>query len=178
MVVIHAGDPTTSFLSQLYEQREDITAHINETATKSAVQRAIRQDKVIMMLGHGTKYGLFSVPDKRGYYERLLIGSDMVQFLRDKTCIGIWCHADRFADTYKLHGLFSGMIISELHEAIECEVETTKEEIDFEMVKFASRLRGCIDQYELQEVPMRMKELDDVQSALTTFNYNNLFCFK
>lgn len=178
MVVIHAGDPTTSFLSQLYEQREDISAHINEKDTKSAVQRAIRQDDVIMMLGHGTGCGLFSVPDRRGNYSRILIGSEFVQFLRDKTCIGIWCHADEFADAYKLHGLFSGMIISELDEAIECEVETTKEEIDFEMVKFASRLRSCIDQYELHEIPMRMKELDDVKSALTTFNYNNLFYFE
>lgn len=178
MVVIHANDPTTSFLSQLYEQREDISVHIKESDTKSAVQRAIRQDDVIMMLGHGTKYGLLSAPDKRGEYPRFLIDSDFVQFLRAKTCIGIWCHADEFADTYKLHGLFSGMIISELHEAIEYEVVATKEEIDFEMVKFASRLRWCIDQYKLEEVPLRMRELDDVKSALTTFNYNNLFYFE
>jgi len=47
--------------------------------------------------------------------------------------------------------------------------------------RFLSQLyehRGGIDQYELQEAPMRMKELGDVKSALTTFNYDNLFYFK
>ena len=170
MTVIHATDPTTQVLSLLYQQREDIKTLITERNSSSDVQRAIRADDTMMMLGHGNEYGLFSKPDKNGIYRRFLITDRHVQFLREKTCIGIWCHADGFAISYKLHGLFSGMIISELHEAVECEVETTKEEIDFEMVKFASRLRSCIDQYELQEVPMRMKELDDVKSALTTFN--------
>ena len=64
MTVIHANDPTTKVLSQLYEQREDITARITEMSTNGAVQRAIRVDNVIMMLGHGNEYGLFLiVPD-------------------------------------------------------------------------------------------------------------------
>ena len=100
-----------------------------------------------------------------------------MQFLRDKTCIGIWCHADQFAQRYQLHGLFSGMIISELQEAIDYGIEVTKDEIDREMVKFAQRLRHCIDNYDLEEVPMRMKELDDVKSALTTFNYDRLYYY-
>ena len=70
------------------------------------------------------------------------------------------------------------MIISELHEAIEMDVTTTKEEIDREMIKFATRLRDCINQYGLQDTPARMKELDDVKSELTLFNYNNLYYYE
>ena len=55
---------------------------------------------------------------------------------------------------------------------------TTKEEIDLEMVKFTQRLRDCIERYGLKDTPMRMKELDDVKSELTTFNYSNLYYFE
>ena len=178
MTVIHANDPTTKVLSQLYEQRKDITAHITEMSTNGTVQRAIRTDDVIMMLGHGNEYGLFSKPEKNGDYKRFLITDKHVQFLRKKTCIGIWCYANKFAEKYKLHGLFSGMIISELQEAIDMEVPATKDEIDREMEKFTIRLKDCMDTYGLEQIPLRMKESDDVQSALTKFNYGNLYYYE
>lgn len=177
MTIIHATDPTTQVLSLLYQQREDVRMLITEKNTSSDVQRAIRADDVIMMLGHGNEYGLFSKPDKKGEYKRFLITDRHVQFLRDKTCIGIWCSANKFAEKYKLHGLFSGMIISELQEAIDKGVHATKDEIDREMEKFTIRLRDCMDTYGLEQIPLRMKESDDVQSALTKFNYGNLYYY-
>ena len=152
--------------------------HITESSTNSAVQRAIRETDMVLMLGHGNQYGLFSVPDKDGVYRRFMVDGRYVQFLRDKTCIGIWCYANLFAEQYNLHGLFSGMIISELQEAIDNGITTIKEEIDLEMVKFTQRLKDCIERYELQEIPQRMRALDDVQSQLTTFNYSNLYYFE
>ena len=178
MTVIHSTDPTTQVLSILYQQREEVRMLITERNTSSDVQRAIRTDDVIMMLGHGNEYGLFSKPDKKGDYRRFLITDRHVQFLRDKTCIGIWCHANKFAEKYKLHGLFSGMIISELQEAIDLGVPATKDEIDREMEKFTIRLKECVESYGLEQTPLRMKELDDVQSPLTTFNYGNLYYYE
>ena len=174
MTIIHANDPTTKFLSQLYETREDVSAHIDESSTNAHVRNAIRRDSTIMMLGHGNEHGLFSKPNKKGKYDRLLVTDRHVQFLRGKTCIGIWCHADQFAKNYGLHGLFSGMIISEMQEAIDWNIHTTQEEME----KFASRLRDCIAQYGLQDTPLKMKELDDVKSELTTFNYSRLYYFE
>lgn len=178
MTIIHANDPTTKVLSLLYEYREDLTAHITEKSSNGSISRAIREENLIMMLGHGNQYGLFSAPDKNGNYKRFLITDRHVQFLRDKTCIGIWCHANLFAQQYGLHGLFSGMIISELQEATDYHIATTKEEIDLELRRFTLRLKECIDKYGLKETPMRMRELNDVKSELTNFNYNNLFYFK
>lgn len=177
MTVIHTNDPTTKVLSRLYESREDIIMRITEKSTNSEVKDAIRSSGRIMMLGHGNKYGLFSVPDKKGIYRRLIVNSDYAQFLRDKECIGIWCYANEFAMHYGLHGLFSGMIISELHEALENHISATKEEIDHEMEKFVIRLRDCIKKYGLKDTPARMKELDDVKSALTKFNYSRLYYY-
>lgn len=178
MTVIHATDPTTQVLSLLYQQREDVRLCITERSSSSDVQRAIRADEVIMMLGHGNEYGLFSKPDKNGDYRRFLITDKHVQFLRNKTCIGIWCYANKFAEKYKLHGLFSDMIISELQEAIDLGVPATKDEIDKEMEKFAIRLKDCMEKFGLEQTPLRMKELDDVQSELTKFNYGNLYYYE
>lgn len=178
MTVIHATDPTTQLLSLLYQQREDVRMLITERNTSSDVQRAIRSDDVIMMLGHGNEYGLFSKPDKNGNYKRFLITDRHVQFLRNKPCIGIWCYANKFAEKYRLHGLFSGMIISELQEAIDLGVPATQDEIDTEMEKFTNCLKDCIETYGLEQTPLRMKELDDVQSALTKFNYVNLYYYE
>lgn len=177
MTVIHATGPTTQVLSLLYQQREDVKLCITERNTSSDVQRAIRAGDVIMMLGHGNEFGLFSKPNKNGKYERFMITDKHVQFLRDKICIGIWCYANKFAEKYRLHGLFSGMIISELQEAIDLGVPATKDEIDKEMEKFTIRLKDCIETYGLEKTPLRMKELDDVQSALTKFNYDNLYYY-
>lgn len=177
MTIIHANDPTTSVLSRLYAQREDVVTRITESSTNGDIQRAIRGDEVIMMLGHGNQYGLFSVPNKNGKYERFLITDRHVQFLRDKRCIGIWCHANLFAERYGLHGLFSGMIISELQEAIDYNIKATKEEIDIELEKFTLRLRSCIETYGLEETPKRLKGLDDAQSELTIFNYSHLYYY-
>ena len=178
MTVIHANDPTTKVLSQLYEPREDITARITEMSTNGTVQRAIRDDDVIMMLGHGNEYGLFSKPEKNGEYKRFMITGKHVQFLRCKICIGIWCYANLFAERYGLHGLFSGMIISEMQEAIDYHIDATQNEIEAEMEKFAIRLRDCTEKYGLEQIPSRMKGLDDVQSALTKFNYGNLYYYE
>ena len=177
MTIIHANDLTTKVLSLLYEKRDDISALINEASSNAAVQNAIRGDSVVMMLGHGNEYGLFSKPSKNGRYERFLITDRHVQFLRDKTSIGIWCHADRFAERYGLHGLFSGMIIYEMREAVDWNIHTTEEEIVVETKKFACRLRDCFSRYGLGEIPYRMRELDDVKSELTTFNYSRLFYY-
>ena len=151
---------------------------ITERNTSSDVQRAIRADNVIMMLGHGNEYGLFSKSDKNGDYRRFLITDRHVQFLRDKKCIGIWCYANKFAEKYRLHGLFTGMIISELQEAIDLGVPATKDEINKEMEKFTIRLKDCVETYGLEQTPLRMREMDDVQSELTKFNYGNLYYYE
>ena len=178
MTVIHANDPTTKVLSCLYETRKDVSALINESSTNTEVQHAIRSDNTIMMLGHGNKYGLFSIPDKKGIYRRLIVNSDLVQFLRGKECIGIWCYASEFAMHYRLHGLFSGMIISELHEAVENNISATKEEIDSEMEIFVSRLKDSIEKYDLKEVPQVMAASDYAKTELNVFNYSHLYYFE
>lgn len=177
MIVIHANDPTTKVLSLLYEERKDCCLHIDESSTNSQVIHAVKDADSVMMLGHGNPFGLFSAPDRKGQYKRHLISERHVNFLRGKTCIGIWCYANEFAGHYRLKGLFSGMIISEVQEAVDNHIEASKEEIDSEMEFFTQRLKYCIKHYELKDVPAKMLELDNRQSQLTQFNYNHMFYF-
>ena len=178
MTIIHANDPTTKVLSLLYDTKEYNYMRIDERSTNAEVQNIIRGDDVIIMLGHGNQYGLFSKPNRNGKYERFLITDRHVQFLRDKTCIGIWCHANLFAEKYGLHGLFSGMIISELQEAEDYHVSATKEDIDVEMELFTKRLKACLDKNDLKDIPMIMRNLDYKKTELNVFNYSHLYYFE
>lgn len=180
MLIIHANDPTTSFLRELYAERNDISGRIDEHNTNGEVIHAMKGADRIMMLGHGCKHGLFGLADKNGMY-RPLVYNRHVEFLRGKECIGIWCYAHDFAVEYKLRGLFSGMIISELAEAqqvsekLSIDISPTHEELQQENMKLAQRLRYCLDHYPLSEIPSRMLALDDARTPLTNFNYSNLF---
>ena len=70
MTIIHANDPTTRVLSLLYETEEYNYMLIDEKSTNTEVQNIIRADDLIIMLGHGNQYGLFSKPNRDGKYER------------------------------------------------------------------------------------------------------------
>ena len=72
--------------------------------------------------------------------------------------------------------MLTGMIVSELSEALLYQVETTQEELDRENVKLAMRLRSLLDaRIPLSEIPKQMLAMDDVHSPLTTFNYKNFY---
>ena len=178
MTIVHANDPTTRVLSLLYDTKEYNYMRIDERSTNVEVQNIIRGDDLIIMLGHGNQYGLFSRPDKNGKYERFLITDRHVQFLRYKTCIGIWCHANLFAERYGLHGLFSGMIISEQQEALDYHIDATTEEINVEMELFTRRLKACLDGYDLKDIPLIMRNHDFEKSELNVFNYSHLYYFE
>ena len=175
LTVVHTTDPTTKALANLYEGRTDVALRITEKASNASVVHALVQAQSVMLLGHGNEWGLFSTPDSSGHYDRLIVSGRHAEFLRPKPCIGIWCHADAFARRYGLHGLFSGMIISEMEEAKLYGVPTTEEELKEELDRFAHRLAFCIEQYGPEGTPEVMKTLDDKQSPLTRFNYERLF---
>lgn len=178
-LVMHPYDVTTQFLDAIYQgyiESSDTTIVTSEMSN-CAVRDAIINHSEIYLLGHGTEYGLLS-RFRHDWFDRLIVNAEHVQFLRERTVVGIWCNANIFAEHYGLHGLFSGMVISEIDEALDCGVETTVEEIAVENRKFAERLAHCLHHYPLCEIPERMRELDDVHSQLTLFNYNSLYFFE
>lgn len=178
MVVIHPTDSTTDFLKSVYLKRA-INHFVDENCSNSELiyllNKQCYEKERIYMLGHGSEYGLFA---KTKNQDRLIINSRHVDFLRKLECVGVWCNANMFAEKYNLKGLFTGMIISEIDEAYWFNVNTTKEELDEENKKFAYRLRYCIQKYPFNEIPIKMLEMDDKRSQLTTFNYQNIYWYE
>ncbi|MBO5659536.1 MAG: hypothetical protein J6R98_00690 [Bacteroidaceae bacterium] len=130
-----------------------------------------------MLLGHGSECGLFSRTDEGVQeFDRIIVGHPHAFHLRRHggNVIAIWCHADKFARKEGLHGLFSGMIISDKDEAEEYGLITLQRHIEEVNEEMFARLRKLLDDnIPLYEIPERMKALNDKPSWLTNFNYGN-----
>ena len=180
MLVIHPKDKTTAMLSALYDGLEaQVITDCRSTKEMGRLLHHVSTQERIMLLGHGSDKGLFfREDDSKNEFDKIIVGHSHRYHLNNhgSNIVAVWCNADQFARAEGLHGLFTGMIVSELNEALLYQVETTQEELDRENVKLARRLRALLDErIPLSEIPKRMLAMDDVQSPLTTFNYNNFY---
>lgn len=177
MLVIHPSDKTTDFLRALYEGREDVRLLTGGESRKElgSILFHLCPGERVMLLGHGTDAGLFRLEEDGEY--RLYVGHTMAYALRRHPVIGIWCHADLFARKEHLHGLFSGMIVSEMHEAQEYGISCSLEELDRENANLTERMRALFDEEVLfRQIPSRLAAMDAARTQLTMFNYNNFYC--
>ena len=118
-LIIHPEDPSTSFLDIVYGPIENKTV-ITGGISKSEVQQLIREHDRVMMMGHGSPNGLFSIGKFSGA-NGLIIDHTTVSLLKEKdNSVFIWCWASEFVKNYKLSGFSSGMFISEVGEASHC----------------------------------------------------------
>lgn len=177
-LVIHPKDSSTDFLRTIYKdwiETELYTANLTGKEVNRLFHHCSEMTQ-IMLLGHGFEKGLFRrVELPHESYDTIIVGHPHVYFLRKHhNIVGIFCHADKFARAEGLHGLFSGMIISELPEAEMLNIRTTEEEVKTENKKLAFRIKKLLDEEcPFSEFPQRMLEMDDVHSELTNFNYSN-----
>ena len=180
MLVIHPKDKTTAMLSALYDGLEaQVVIDYRTTKEMGHLLHHVSTQERIMLLGHGSDKGLFfREDDSKEGFDKVIVGHPHAYHLRkhEGNIVAVWCNADQFARAEGLHGLFTGMIVSELSEALLYQVETTQEELDRENMKLAMRLRSLLDaRIPLSEIPKLMLAMDDVHSPLTTFNYNNFY---
>ena len=162
-LVIHPHDPTTDFLSEIYAGR-DWTV-IRENVSRKVLTDAIKEHDHIIMLGHGTPYGLLG-------FERMYIDSLYIYLLKEKECTCIWCNADEFVQKYKLKGLHTGMFISEVGEAYDFCVPATLKEIWNSNRMFASAVRKAL----ISEEPLSvLKAMYEETNDLTMFNKERMY---
>lgn len=180
MLVIHPKDKTTAVLAALYEGEQ--ARLLDQTYSKAEINHHLHhtsKSERIMLLGHGSDKGLFSRDnDAQDLFDRLLVYHPHAYYLRKHgaNILALWCNAELFARKEGLHGLFTGMIISELSEALVNEVPTTQSELDEENVKLVRRLRALLDEeVPLSDIPQRMFELNDTHTPLTDFNYSHFY---
>jgi hypothetical protein len=127
-LIIHPEDESTTFLDIVYKDIPNQTL-VTGGYTKGDVQQLIREHDRIMMMGHGSPAGLFSVgafQSSNGY----IIDQNMVPLLKEKKDnVFIWCNADKFVDFWGLKGFYSGMFISEVGEADYCGIPGTDQDL-------------------------------------------------
>lgn len=139
-LVIHPTDASTDFLKPIYANITDATI-MNSGVGKGQVAQAIFEHERIIMMGHGSPFGLFSIGQffgKNGY----VIDDTMVPLLLEKECIAIWCNADKFMNKHQLNGFYSGMFISEVGEAFYCGLPGTEQSVVNESNHYFAQLLG------------------------------------
>ena len=171
MLVVHPTDITTSVLSNLYNGIESKV--IDQRMSKRDIEHLLHhcpQRERIMLLGHGSDKGLFSrTDDMIPEFDRIIVGHSHAYHLRRHG-------ANIIARKEGLHGLFSGMIISDKTEAEEYGIITLQHHIDEANEVMFAKLRRLLDEeIPLHEIPERMKALNDRPSWLTNFNYENFY---
>lgn len=163
-LVIHPDDLSTAFLSQVYEGKD--WTIINHNPSKRYLKEQIKAHDRIIMLGHGTKFGLHG-------FRRTVIDSTHVYLLREKEIIAIWCDADQFVEKYDLKGFYTGMIISEYEEAIICSVKATDKDINLSNILFTEAVTKTIDSKD-----MLGDMIKEYVGDTPTINFNKVRLYK
>lgn len=172
-LIVHPKDFSTMFLKQIYQPIKNKTV-ISGGMTKDNVRNMIIDFDTILLCGHGSPNGLFAVgqfdPDSNGY----IIDESMVESLKDKKLITIWCHANQFVTKYGLKGFSSSMFCSEYSE---CHYEGIKY-VEPGMVEESNKAFASImSKYVDEDINMIHKNVTQEYGILGEINpvakYNN-----
>lgn len=142
-LVIHPLDKTTEFLQPIYTMNGPCTL-VRGGVDWKELHRLIATHDEIIMLGHGTQMGLLGAGQfkQRGH----VITDDSAPYLIDKRCIYIWCHANQYVDHNDLTGFYTGMFISEMHEAYACGLrDFTQDDIDASNKRFTIAVAQAVE---------------------------------
>ena len=168
-LIIHPHDESTHFLKPIYEDIPNKTV-ITGGLLISDIRNLIYIHDRIIMLGHGSPKGLFGINFDRSY----VIDKDTVDLLQDKECIFIWCHADQFVKEHNLKGLYSGMFVSEVVEALMYKLKNDEKQITDSNNGFAFMLGSVINKMPLNEAYNQVKkDYGFLAKSNEIANYNN-----
>lgn len=192
ILVIHPNDASTDFLCPIYltntgRPRFDDVTIFRGGQTMSQIREAIQTHDQVIMMGHGSPYGLFSmgmVTDLNTFGRSFpyVIDFNTVDLLKQKdNNIFIWCNADQFVTKHQLKGFYTGMFISETGEATYCGLPGTSQETVDEsnngFVKiFSEALQSTHDTNLLFEQTNDQYSLIAGVNPVAKYNYNRLYC--
>lgn len=175
VLVIHPDDKSTDFLKPIYENIPNKLV-INGGLTHTEVSKLIEEHDRIIMLGHGSPYGLFSM-GRFNTYRNYIIDYTMVDKLEGKDqCIFIWCNADMFMNQFPtLKGFYSGMFISEVGEANYCSVFNTNQDIVNESNNTFSEILGKYSNENVTSIYENVtKEYSELAKTNPVAEYNSV----
>lgn len=173
-LVIHPKDKSTEFLKHIYENQKNVTI-ISGGMTQEMVHEEIKKHDRIIMCGHGSPHGLFSVGQFKVF--GLIIDRSSVKYLKDKECIFIWCNANIFVEQNKLNGFYSGMFISEVVESIYCGVPSEENVVNESNIRFVTAFAPVFNN-SLEEIHNHVKNVYGTiikENKVAEYNHNRLY---
>ena len=173
VLVIHPDDRSTDMLKAVYEGKGYDVISDPRISDEEVVGQIKSHDKIIM-LGHGTPYGLISWNRATGEV-RYIINDSNAELLKTKETYSMWCHSDEFFENHGMKGFHSGMIISEEMEALMYGiVGYSDEDIAESMMPLMYAMHDTIEMEDLQEMKMIILERYNANDPVTWFNRRNI----
>ena len=120
----------------------------------------------IVMLGHVTTEGLIGYND---YY----IENSYAPLLKLKDCVCIWCNADKFVEKHDLKGFYTGMMISEIVEAMMYDIDVEEPVINESNILFAEAVRNAMIQPDMLKEARRLYNTED--NPVIAFNMIRMY---
>lgn len=178
MIVVHIDTTTDAHtLVDCYKDAKD-TDIILVNPTKAEVIKVLTEhpNETLMGLGHGSGSGLFGCGGVGNY--GYVIDKTMLDLLKDREMIGIWCHAKDFGRANGLKGFFTSMFVSNPSEASWYNFKKVSEEVTQEQNTIFSKKVNDLIKY---GVPLTdwIDNLQDYDHTLdfVRFNYENFEYF-
>ena len=172
-LVIHPDDRSTDFLKPIYAGIKRKMVIVKDTS-HDVLLVLIRSHDTIIMLGHGSSSGLFNVSGiGKGV---MAIGESLVEELRGKQLIAIWCNCDKFIERHGLSALYSGMFISEVSEARYCGVQGDQAMVDESNSMFAVLLGNMLSETSMdleKTYGMVLESYNELGEVNTVAKYNS-----
>jgi hypothetical protein len=136
-LVIHPKDPTTEFLSVIYEGK-GYTVITDRDIKFNDLLKKVKQHDRIMMMGHGCAYGLIG-------FMTSFMNKRFIKVLRTKDCVCIWCNADKYVEREGIKGFYTGMFLSEVYEAKYFGIDVNQEIVDYSNMLFVNLMKDIIE---------------------------------
>ena len=177
-LIIHPQDKSTTFLNHVYANIPNKTV-VQGGISKTDVKKLIVSHDRVMMMGHGSPYGLFSIGQFHDTFG-FIVDNEMTSLLAEKiNNVFIWCYASQFLQKTQLQGFATGMFISEVSEAHYCDVKlVNKQMIDESNASFVNVMSQCIhfDSASLYE-QLRDSEYATLaqKNPVAQYNYERLY---
>ena len=166
-LVIHPKDSTTTFLSKIYRGRGfTVITDIYDYSDKEIMEEVKKHDR-IMIMGHGCPQGLLG-------RTKLFMNQKFIDILKQKFCICIWCNADKYVEREGLYGFYTGMIISEVNEALYYDIYVDQSTVDESNKLFTEAIKKSI--YKKKDIVEEAKKIYvTTDNPVIQFNQQRLY---
>lgn len=145
-LIIHPRDSSTTFLNTIYKDIENKTV-ITGGINKNELNELIKSHDRVMMMGHGSPVGLFSVGNFQTNNGYIIDGSSVSVLNEKEDNVFIWCYANMFTMKHRLKGFYTGMFISETSEAFACGVyNATQHDVNLSNDRFCEIMKKNVNE--------------------------------